>query len=64
MYLAYLDGLDSIIELLVPGAKEYPVSLVLYSAILLATVTTPFGILANLLVVVIRLWREKDSKSK
>ena len=34
MYLIYLDGLDSLLEWLIPGAKDYPIALVIYIGIL------------------------------
>jgi cell division protein FtsL len=30
MYLAFLDGLDSLIEYYIPLAKEYPIALLIY----------------------------------
>jgi hypothetical protein len=30
MYLAFFDGLDSLIEYYIPAAKDYPIALVIY----------------------------------
>ena len=51
MFLAFLDGLDSLIEFLIPAAKDYPVALVLYLFILALPIV--------LIIFVIRLFRNR-----
>ena len=47
MCLAYLDGLDSLVEWLIPGAKDYPIALVIYFLLLAIPITV--------IVVIVRL---------
>jgi uncharacterized paraquat-inducible protein A len=49
MYLAYFDGLDSLIEWLIPAARDYPIAPFVYLAILAVPVVA-FIVLLRLLL--------------
>ena len=51
MYLAYFDGLDSLIEYYIPAAKEYPIALAIYLLLMALPIVV--------LVFVLRLLRKR-----
>jgi hypothetical protein len=51
MFFAFLDGLDSLIESYIPGAKDYPTALVIYLFILALPIV--------IVILAIRLFRNR-----
>jgi len=59
MFLAHLDGLDALVEWLIPGAKNYPTGLLVYLLILAIPVVVII-VLVRLLIRFFRVSRKRQ----